>query len=214
MFRKQRLSFLLCIVVAGMLISCSSNYKFASSFGKRKYLKGYYLDVPAETKEVVSASSSDKPSIPPIANNTLGHIYLTDQVITLKNNRSITIISGKNTNSIPAISKGERHSSKQGKEISQPAKKEINNIAPPTDGTKFADSKHEVNLWAILGCSLSIIGAVLTAISGSFTLLSVIVLAIAGIICIYSLFQNKFYYTWLSIIGLTTIIFILVLILY
>ncbi len=166
MFRKQGLYFILSIAIAGMLSSCSSANKFASSFGKRKYEKGYYRDAPTATKEAISTSNSTKPSISPIANNTLGHIYLTDQVITVKREGTISTVSVKTNVTTPVSRKEENYSSKLESAAQQPSGVVINNDAPPTDGTKFADSKHEVNLWAILGCSLSIIGAVLTAIAG------------------------------------------------
>jgi uncharacterized membrane protein len=210
MFRKQGLHFLLFILVAGILSSCSTGNKFASSFGKRKYLKGYYVDVPSESKEPVIAASTGKPSTPPIINKNVGHVYLTDEVITLKTKGTISTISIKNNSATPSLNSKKNPSSKQESVLQQ---KTIKKVLPPADDTKFADSKHEVNLWAILGCALAIIGTVITSLSGSFTLLSIIVLSLAGIVCIYSLFQNKFYYTWLAIIGLSAIIFIFVLIL-
>ncbi len=44
--------------IAGMLASCSSTNQFASSFGKRKYTKGYYVDAPSSVKEVVSSNKT------------------------------------------------------------------------------------------------------------------------------------------------------------
>jgi hypothetical protein len=210
MFRKQGLYFLLFMFVASMLSSCTTGNKFASSFGKRKYLKGYYADVPAGTREPEITASTNTSKNPPVPNKNVGHVYLTDQVITLKSKGITSTISIKNDSPVPALDIKKNPATKQESVIQQQT---IQKAAPPADDNKFADSKHEVNLWAILGCALAIIGAVLTAISGSFTILSIIVLAIAGLICIYSLFQNKFYYTWLSIIGLSTIIFIFLLIL-
>jgi hypothetical protein len=45
-------------VIAGMLASCSSSNQFASSFGKRKYTKGYYVDAPSSIKESVSSNKT------------------------------------------------------------------------------------------------------------------------------------------------------------
>ncbi len=51
----------LLILIAIILGGCASSNKFAASFGKRKYMKGYYMDKPSGT-EAVSAKEPGKAS--------------------------------------------------------------------------------------------------------------------------------------------------------
>ena len=196
-----------CLVIACMLSSCSTGNKFASSFGKRKYLKGYYMDMPSGINEPEIAV---KPSSPLPITAISNHIYLTDARITVKSKNSVTVIPA-NSATAPTAKNVQANSSP----VQRVVTKAISNSAPPADEKPvLADNKKEVNFWAIAGCVLAIVAAVLAAISGTFSLITIIIMSLAGLICIYGLFQNKFYYTWLSIIGLSIIIFLLVLIIY
>jgi hypothetical protein len=49
---KAKLPFIAGITLLSFLASCSSSNQFASSFGKRKYTKGYYFDNVASVKPV------------------------------------------------------------------------------------------------------------------------------------------------------------------
>ncbi len=61
----------IALIFAGMLTSCSSTYQSASSFGKRKYLKGNFNDN-AGSAEKVAATNSATPSTTstPVVANT------------------------------------------------------------------------------------------------------------------------------------------------
>jgi hypothetical protein len=52
---KNSLYFLLCIA---LLASCTTGNKFASSFGKRKYNKGYYVDVKGKAPKVATNTTA------------------------------------------------------------------------------------------------------------------------------------------------------------
>ncbi|HXB13205.1 MAG TPA: hypothetical protein VNZ45_14560 [Bacteroidia bacterium] len=49
------------IITISLFSACSSGNKFASSFGKRKYIKGYYQDMPSNTPKVAGVSEEKKP---------------------------------------------------------------------------------------------------------------------------------------------------------
>jgi hypothetical protein len=50
------------LILAGMLTSCSSTYQTASSFGKRKYLKGNFNDNAGSAEKVAASNSTVSPS--------------------------------------------------------------------------------------------------------------------------------------------------------
>jgi hypothetical protein len=48
------------VVVMSFLVSCSSSNQLASSFGKRKYTKGYFFDIPGKQNAVASGKTENK----------------------------------------------------------------------------------------------------------------------------------------------------------
>jgi hypothetical protein len=50
------------LIFAGMLTSCSSTYQTASSFGKRKYLKGNFNDNAGSAEKIAASNSTVAPS--------------------------------------------------------------------------------------------------------------------------------------------------------
>ncbi len=52
LLKKTPFRIIYAIIVISLFGACSTGSKFASSFGKRKYIKGYYLDVPSSTPKV------------------------------------------------------------------------------------------------------------------------------------------------------------------
>src|SRR5579863_6368213 len=47
------------VAIAAMFASCGSSNQFASSFGKRKYMKGYYFNTAGSSKEVAATQKSE-----------------------------------------------------------------------------------------------------------------------------------------------------------
>lgn len=59
MMKTKNVTKLLSLVaVAAIFASCGTTNQFASSFGKRKYMKGYYFNTAGSAKEVASAQKS------------------------------------------------------------------------------------------------------------------------------------------------------------
>ncbi len=52
LLKKTPFRIIYAVIVISLLSACSTGNKFASSFGKRKYIKGYYLDMPSNTPKV------------------------------------------------------------------------------------------------------------------------------------------------------------------
>ncbi len=53
---KSLLSYLVPVIISGVLVSCSSSNKVASNFGKRKYTKGFFFDRPAKPSSPATAT--------------------------------------------------------------------------------------------------------------------------------------------------------------
>ena len=200
-------SFLFNLVL--LLSSCGSSNKFTSSFGKRKYMRGYYLDLPSSAKEpIITATAPNKPIHTPTVlndNTPVQHSVLKTTVIpakiSVRNNKTLTSISSAKINGV------------SGTKLISTLITNMHSVTPAPNETSLANAKSDINYWAIVGCGLSIAGVILTAIAGTFTVASIIVLVLAVGICIYSLIVDKFSFTWMGVFGLFIIFLLFTLIL-
>ncbi len=89
--------FLLPVVISGVLASCSSSTKVASSFGKRKYTRGFFFDRPSKPVTPANATAS---VVLPKSNKT------TTAIVTAQNNvvNPTSSVTTNNTISIAPIS--------------------------------------------------------------------------------------------------------------
>lgn len=197
------LSFLIIVV---LFSACSSGNKFASSFGKRKYTKGYYVDNPGVIKTPTTNAIFQLPiTHRPVLLNNSSSLQILSPGIASKNNVSKIEKTAKSKPSLPTFA----HFG-----ISQTIAKEEapaitnNNAVAKTE----SNNSGEYNFYAIAGFVFSVAGTVVTVSATVLTPLSIVLLAIGTILCIYSLFIYRIYFSWLAILGLsiTIILFVLV----
>jgi hypothetical protein len=176
------------ILFVVLLSSCSQSNKLASSFGKRKYTKGYFVERPSPHPEIFTAN---------IASSLPSHVI----PIQIKLNRISISTPSKES---PLVIKANRESSKQENNILRTviASDSVNQSQIGVWG------KHdkEINYLAIAGCAVSVAGAIIAAAAGSFTPLAIAVVIIAVVLCIISLFLHRIYYNWLGALGLFILI--------
>lgn len=201
MKRAPILPFLCVSALAFLLISCSTGNKFASSFGKRKYTKGYYVDRishPQKPVTTVGTRHQTQPTACPQKPATSIKTVATTHTICLTE--------------IPAPAKPSfTHSLKAASvHIYHPQKAIAANDTTLIDG---ASQEGETNYFAISGFVLSTVGVVMCIANGFFTIGAIILLIVGCALCIYSLCLDKIYWTWLGIVGLAFVLFLFILIL-
>jgi hypothetical protein len=199
----RRLYFFWVICIAVVFTSCSTGNKFASSFGKRRYTKGYYVDVPSSVNVHV-AGNTDLSAIPVHPKNIIAAPVKQIQVA------KVSIAS-------PVTETNKAHVSINAK-IAQSASTEtltVQTANKDNDNKKVNSWKgsDEINFFAIAGFIICCVGVAFTIAALNFTTLSLIILGVGISVCIYSLFLNKIYWNWLAAVGisLTIILFVLLL---
>jgi len=180
-----------------LFTSCSTSNKFASSFNKRKYTKGYFVDIPSMINRVIVSKRVNVPK-PSISNTPLSLIQVTTPL------RSSPLIKApfqeleKQVSSKPILTKAETH-------------------LLPTDTTRHSTSNYnskseDYNYTAAIGCAVAVAGVVMIVINTFFTILAIVFLVLGNGLCVYSFFSDKIYLTWLGIIGLSISIILFTLI--
>ncbi len=192
------------LLITVVLASCGTSNKFASSFGKRRYTKGFYVDMPSGVKNKVTPVTSLRP-------------MQTKHVNSISNPLSESNISNRITD-IPAFTGNQRIAAKASHTGNAPIKAirdfKTTASAPASDikKTNGVKGSGETNYFAILGFLICVTGVILCISAQMFTLLATIILLLGVGVCVYSLFQYKIYWSWLAIVGIGITIFMLVLI--
>jgi hypothetical protein len=203
----RRLYLLWVICIAVIFTSCSTSNKFASSFGKRRYTKGYYVDVPSSVK-VHIASYKDLSPIP--VHSKVATVDTKDEAV------QVATVVGT-----VSVQENKKPVLKAHAFFSNPAIQQRSTLADAPPAIKGDDTKKtngwknsgETNYFAIVGFLICCVGIGLTIAALNFTTLSLIFLGVGVLICVYSFFRNKIYFDWLAIVGisLTIILFALLL---
>jgi hypothetical protein len=192
--RSIKTYFLFGIVTVFLLSSCGLGNKLASSFGKRKYTKGYYIDMPSSNEYCSSASKVDKISL---FLNPLPVLYKLPKLNQSNYSASVKI----SERPIPrivnklAITLNEEN-------------KPVQDVANSAATDKIKD----VNFVAVAGLAVCIAAATVAIIAKSFTPLAFVLAGIGIVICIISFFQHKVYWNWLGALGLFILIIMVTLI--
>lgn len=202
MKRVPILPFLYVSVFAFLLSSCGTSNRFASSFGKRKYTKGYYADrIGHAQKPVAMAGTQHQTHIYPTPGKPAATTINTAQMVVVTAHHAIP----------PTPKPSFAHSLKAATAHLYHVQKPV--IASDTSNAEGASSKGETNYFAISGFVLSTVGVVMCIANEFFVIGAIVLLLIGGLLCIYSLCLDKIYWSWLGIVGLALILFLFTLIL-
>lgn len=202
----RHITVILLLAIILVLSSCSQGNKFASSFGKRKYTKGYFVNAPGSIHNPV-ASQSVEISAPASKKEAIS--------ITEGEQRNESLIIPVTSHSLwrspekTVVLTGKCNAHPQSAGLT---KMPIVNGDEPKDNS-VKKSSSDVNYVAIIGLALSIAGVTIAAIDGFLPILATVFIIVGAVLCIYSLFLNKIYWNWLAIVGLSIIILFLVLLL-
>jgi|GEM_PF-2649052 len=205
----RKLQLLSIFFVAILFASCGTGNKFASSFGKRKYTKGYYVDAPASIK------------MPEPKAITLPAVFHQPVVLTSQPSKQTTTPTISSKASVGLLQKNRTktttHSVYNRSAINQTITNSeitfVNKGNAPINKENLDDDKGEINFYAIIGFVISTTGVVLTFLSATLTPLCATLLIVGTIFCVYSLFIYRVYYSWLAMIGLSFTIILLALLL-
>jgi len=182
------------ILFVVLFSSCGQGNKFASSFGKRKYTKGYFVDRPSSHQEKIT---------PNIISS------LPSSVIPVQPRPNSISISAPSKESLVAI-KASREPMRQENRLLQAV---IADSANQSQIGVWGKHDKEINYVAIAGCAVSVAGAIVAAAASSFTPLAIAIIAVGVVLCIISFFLHRIYYNWLGAVGIFILIIMLTLIL-
>jgi hypothetical protein len=177
--------------------------RFASSFSKRKYTKGYYVDIPSRIGTV--ATQLNKPIKEVHQSPHIVTAPLQPVVATASAKEEPTVITRSQHKPLPKIAAPTSFIPQHKMPVIQA------DTTAPDETAKVSSA--DINFVAIAGFVLSIVGTVLTVVNTFITIGAIVALALALVLCIYSLFLRKIYWTWLAVIGLCLLTIILTLLL-
>jgi hypothetical protein len=191
-----------------LFAACGTGNKFASSFGKRKYTKGYFVDMPSSVKQplaisIALQSITQQP-------NTLTHQSSGQNTLPLVVSKTSAVLQKVETKKTAHLAYGH---SIINRIITNAEKSPANKDNTATSNTNLNDDKGEINFYAIAGFVVSTTGVVLTFLSATLTPLCAALLIVGTLLCVYSLFIYRIYFSWLAIIGLSLTIILLALLL-
>lgn len=201
----KRFYFLWLILIAFVFASCGTSNKFASSFGKRRYTKGYYVDAPSAIKSHSTVNS--------FGNHISHHVEIHAPLIAANPKPSIIENGAPARTTNHSIVKNVHASVNSVTHLTIPAKVETLPVNNDDDkkNNKYK-STGQTNYWAIIGFIFCAIGVTLLSINaGGITVLSGFILGLGVVACVYSLFLTKIYWSWLAIIGLSIVVIMCVL---
>ena len=189
--------YLLFITV--LLASCSTGNKFACSFGKRRYTKGFYINMPgkiaAVSKHIPALSISPVPSVKALPLRIAGEQNIKTTLLSVPGKPSLA----------SCLSSVVIH------------KKLLHNNSSISSGGAADDNnkskKSEINFAAIVGFAFSTTGSAIAAIDGFLPILAIVFLVAGAALCVYALTRNEIYWTWMAVLGLSFIVILFTLIL-
>lgn len=210
--------YILFIAIAITLYSCGTTSKFASSFGKRKYTHGYYIDYRIGV------------TILPLGGSTVqNRQYATIQKMNSASHTASSVISKevppcppKEGSKSPLRGAGGLHNPalcmeiKPGSNLNQCRQYLLELPKEPDDLDSLDMAKKDVNYLSIAGCAFSAAGAIATLLAGTLflsalTWASIILLSLGVILGIMGLISNRYYLNWMSIVGFGIIVGLLIL---
>jgi hypothetical protein len=115
---KSILSYLVPVIISGVLVSCSSSNKVASNFGKRHYTKGFFFDRPGKPSNPAVNTATVAPkshvaiatapvvkeqtqtTVTPVIENKVSSNSVTTAPVAKKSNFVKRVIDGLMTNTV------------------------------------------------------------------------------------------------------------------
>ena len=149
-------AFFLCFSV--MLSSCSSDSGMASSFGKRKYTKGYYLNTTGRIGDIIPVSASTTPKANMVAEQATVIINRAKQVIPIQSQTvsSVSVKPSAQVKSVTSYPKSKADFTSMGQSV----KMVVRDTVQDSNDDGYKKEQRTNRVLGIIGFTTAVAGAV------------------------------------------------------